>query len=75
VPALDSVEALVEAAKEFAVKEGLWAGSKGMGVVLHGSREASADSQPVMRLVDLDNTALPPAPSCTPGFARFSLRV
>jgi hypothetical protein len=80
VPSLSSVEALVQAAKRFAVKEGLWAdGGQGMGVVLHGIKEPSGDSQPVMRLVALDDSSLPPTLSLntpgTPGVARFSLRV
>lgn len=44
------VEVLVLAAKTYALKEGLWTG-EGVGIVLHGQHEASADNLPVMRVV------------------------
>ncbi len=53
VPSLAAdVEELVASAKAFALSEKLWSGA-GVGIVLHGQSEASADVVPVMRVVDL----------------------
>ncbi len=46
------MDVLVMAARTVATQEGLWSG-EGMGVLLLGRDEPSADKVPVMRVVDL----------------------